>query len=237
MTRSGRITAFLILQFVVTSAVAMALYESGNRLEPEADGYAFARNTFSDLGRVHGYQGEPKPLSRWLFTVSLTVGGAAVAVYHVALLLLFVRFGRAGTGGMSARWQGRRRMAAVGLGGLGAAAGLAVGGGLVAIANLPADLYSSRHFVAVYVAFTAFLPGALAVALAIVASPDYPSRYALIYVVLGVALAAYLILIYFGPPVDSPEGTRVQVVGQKLMVYLGTVCVAGQALATARVSP
>jgi hypothetical protein len=209
----------MMLQFLVASAIAMATYEGGNRVNSEAVGYSMVRNTFSDLGRTETYNERQSVLSRTLFTASLAVGGAGLVLYNALLPNLFRRSRLAAQGRVSPR------VAGLISGSLGGVCGVA----FIGIAVLPADVFPERHMLLVYVGFTVFLPAAIFGTLAFAASGGYSRRFVVPYAVLSVALVGYIVLIYFGPPVHTVEGNVIQVIGQKTIVYLGVACLTAQA--------
>jgi hypothetical protein len=59
---------------------------------------------------------------------------------------------------------------------------------------------------------------------AILRNNDYPNVYAFAYLGFALILAAYLVLLFGGPHVDTPEGVRIQATGQKIVVYAEIGC-------------
>ncbi len=68
-----------VVQFVFIWVVSMWLYPGGNEWNPDAAGYSFWRNTFSDLGKAVAYDGR-------------AIGASAV-VFNVSLIVLMLSFG------------------------------------------------------------------------------------------------------------------------------------------------
>src|SRR5262249_46740734 len=58
---------------------------------------------------------------------------------------------------------------------------------------------------------------------------DYPRRYGWIFVVFTIFLAAYLVLLTYGPPMTTPTGMVIQAAGQKIIAYVSVISVMAQA--------
>lgn len=202
----------LMLQFLITTTIAMLVYEGGNNLNPRAESYEFARNTFSELGRVYAFTGEEKPLSRWLFTAAMVLSGTGLVLAHAAFPWLF----------RETRPGGRPLAASA------AIIGSIVGLGFVGIGIFPTDVRTDAHYIAVYFAFTGMLPAVLATLAALFRHPRAPLLSRVIHGAFSAVLLAYLYLIWFGPPLASPDGLLLQVIGQKLIVYLGILGMTAQ---------
>jgi hypothetical protein len=66
-------------QFVVLSAVAMALYPGGTEFDPTPDHYRFWTNTFSDLGRTRAHDGADNTTAAVLYHTALGLLSASLA--------------------------------------------------------------------------------------------------------------------------------------------------------------
>jgi hypothetical membrane protein len=203
------ISLVLIAQFLVTSLVAMLVYDGGSSFFAEARGYSFLHNTFSELGRVYGFDGEAKPVTQRLFTGAMVFSGAGFIISHLAFPGLF----RRAEDGAPYRGRTTARIAAI-LGGI-------VGIGFIAIGLFPTDTQTLAHYVGVYFAFTGLLPAVAAAAIALIRHPRAPVHTRAVHIGFIVVLMGYLWLIWFGPGRDTPTGALMQIVGQKIIVYLG----------------
>lgn len=205
------VSLVLIAQFLVTTLIAMLLYDGGTSFSPEAEGYSFLYNTFSELGRVSGFDGEPKQATRWLFTLAMVLSGTGLVISHGAFPGLFRRAAD------DMPYRGRRwAMAAAGL-------GMIVGLGFIGIGAFPTDTQTVAHFASVYFAFTVLLPAVGVAAVALLFHPQAPTATRLVHIGFILVLLAYLWLLWFGPSRDSETGALIQVVGQKIIVYAGVV--------------
>lgn len=205
-------TVLASLQFMVLTALAMFLYPGGSQADHSSPGYSFWDNFFSDLGRTVTVVGRPNTASAVLFLLALTAAGLGLALYFLAAPRLFAQ-----PQGRLARF---RRLLAI----VGSLFGTISALSFVGVAFTPANLYRGAHIWFVLAAFEAFPIAAACYALAVWLHPDYPRRYFWTYVVFALLLAGYVWLMFNGPARDSAAGIRVQVVGQKAIVYATIVC-------------
>ena len=195
-------TMFACAQFVALTVVAMLFYPGGTFVDPATMGYSFFRNFFSDLGRTHAHSGAPNTVSAILFFVALTVAGLGLATFFLAMRRFFRQ-------DRSARLLSR----------LGAIAGLVSGLAFVGVAWAPVNLAGALHRLFVQVAFLGFFVAVLSYIGAMLQTRTYPHRYVLVCCVFVLLLAAYLVLLFFGPSLLSATGLIIHATGQKIIVY------------------
>lgn len=208
--------ATCILFFLMT-AVAMFLYPGGTYLDPTTHGYSFFGNFFSDLGATRTPSGAANTLPMILFTSALTIVGVGLAVFFIALTKFF-RDTRS-----SAILP---RTAAL----LGVVAGLC----FIGVAFTPWNLYLAAHNHFVMWAFRTFLGAVLIYGIAILRERTLPNYFALTFLVFAILLAGYVLLLTFGPSPKLAEGLRIQVAGQKIIVYASVLTVLIQAIVAGR---
>ncbi|MBN2469441.1 MAG: hypothetical protein JXN59_01860 [Anaerolineae bacterium] len=206
-------------QFVILTLLGMALYPGGTAGTPDAAGYNFFRNFFSDLGMYTAHNGAPNTASAALFLVALTTSGLAVALYFLTAPPLF---------------RANRRAHWLAL--AGSLAGVLTGIGFIGVAWAPADVQMTLHVQAVLLAFRSFPVTALCYAAAILLTPGYPRRYAAAFGIFAILLVAYLWLLTAGPEAGSDTGLVLQATGQKIIVYATIACMAYQGLGALRLS-
>lgn len=204
---SPRRAIFQVIQvgcalFLVLSTLAMPFYAGGTPTNPNARGYSFFHNFFSDLGRTQSYDGRSNLVSAVLFAVALSCAGLGLAAFFVAFEQFFRR----------PFWL---RLVA----GFGSFCGVVAGLNFVGVALSPANVLGEYHFPFVLRAFRYFLYAVVIYSAAMLANRDFPRRYALIFVAFALGLVAYLLLITRGPSPESESGLVIQSVGQKLIVY------------------
>jgi hypothetical protein len=192
-----------LVGFVVLTTVAMVIYRGGNAFDKTAVSYVFTQNFFSDLGMSVSYLGEPKLLVMVLFIIALGGVGFGLIGYSVASPAFFRQTA-------VSHWLAR----------IGSFFGVLSGLSYIGIAVTPSNLYLDQHKLFVLMAFGGFAITAVFYTLAILFNKSYPNQYAYAYSFFAVALVFYVWFILYGPSFDTAEGATVQVIGQKLIVYL-----------------
>jgi hypothetical protein len=208
--------ATCVLFFLMT-AVAMLLYPGGTYLDPTTHGYSFFANFFSDLGATRTPSGAPNRLSMILFTSALTIVGIGLGVFFIALAQFF----RDSKSSLLLP-----RTAAL----LGSVSGIC----FLGVASTPWNLYLAIHNHFVMWAFRTFLGAALLYGIAILRERTLPKHFAFTFLAFAVLLAAYVLLLTFGPSPKIAAGLRIQVAGQKIIVYASVLTVLVQSIAAGR---
>jgi len=207
---------------MVVFAAACALLVTGGGLAAGSVMVVLVGTAFALLGiskvvfdpAVHAYMGDSVPYRR---------RARAVGVVELAWSAAWL-FGVPLTGfvmealGWPAPW-----IALVALGLAGAAAGVVSDFSFVGVALAPADIALAAHGWFVMMAFRAFLIATLLHTAAVLATAHYPNRYAAVYGVFALLLAAYLWLLFRGPGFGSAQGVMIQVTGQKVIAYAAIV--------------
>jgi hypothetical protein len=198
--------------FVALTFIAMLTYPGGTITDATTVGYSFSRNFFSDLGRVTAANGQ----SNW---VSMILFFTAEMVVGIGMVFFFIAFGEFFKTDRTGTW--------VSL--LGTVVGIASGLCFAGVAFAPADLHLGVHVQLVLWAYRTFLVAVATYAYVIFRQNDYPRRYGWIFIVFTICLAAYLILLTYGPGPLTPAGIVIQAVGQKIIVYVSVISVMAQA--------
>lgn len=202
-----RHTAFLLVmgccaQFVVLTGLAMLVYSGGSHYDSSTARYLFFGNFFSDLGLTVTYRGESNQLPMILFWTALTLAGLGL------ILFFFVApgvYSRPGVG----------RILAI----MGSSLGIISGLAFIGVAFTPANLLRQAHEFFVFIAFSALLGAVLLYIGTILLNPAFRGAYLAVLGLFTVLLGAYVWLILNGPGFDTVQGFRIQVVGQKIIVY------------------
>ena len=194
--------------FVVLTLIGMLGYPGGTHFNPDTPHYLFFQNFFSDLGRFEAHNGAINWFSAPLFFFSLTMAGLGVVLFYLAAPQFF------------AETRLQKLVSATG-----SVFGVVTGVAYVGVAFAPADVASAPHFRFVLLAFRAFLPAVIGYLAVIVANRAYPKRYAVVYAVFALLLAAYIGLITVGPGFDTAEGVIIQATGQKIIVYAALIAI------------
>lgn len=191
-----------VLQFFVLSALAMLLYPGGTISQPELTQYSFTNNFFSDLGRWHTFAGEVNSPVFWIFNSAVVLAGLATALFALTFPLLQIPVGL------------KHHAKAAGFFGL--FAGLCyVGVGLT-----PWDIYFQAHILFVKAGFSSFLLANILLGYIIFKTPGFANAYAWVCMAFVGILAAYLVLLFFGPNNPAiPWQLSLQVIAQKVLLY------------------
>lgn len=198
--------------FFVLTVVAMLLYPGGRVGDVQSVGYAFFTNFFSDLGQTVTYGGHDNRPSLILFCIALTSTAAAVALFFLAYAQLF-------------RPQSTARRIAI----VAAFAGIIAGICFVGVAATPWNLYLRAHNEFVQWAFRSFLLAVICAAIAGALAAGFPRRFAAVFAAFAVVLAAYVLLLAFGPAANTAQGAAIQATGQKIIVYASMLTILIQA--------
>ena len=199
------------LLFVVLTGLAMLLYPGSSDIYRHTHGYSFTVNFFSDLGATRTYAHQVNAASAVLFMIALAGVGLAV---------IFFSF----NGPAIARLAGSGAWA----GGAARVCGIVSGVAFVGIAATPDNVSDAVHIIFVQVAFGFLL---LFVALLTVqqVAGRWQARYVVPNIVYLVVLAAYVVLLFFGPDIDTLHGLEIQAIGQKIIVYASILNISIQA--------
>lgn len=212
-----RLVAVVCVLFTGLTAIAMLLYPGGTFNDQTSQGYSFFNNFFSDLGMTETRNNASNTTSMVLFTSALTAVGFGLAIFFIAFAQLFISEG-------SSKW----------LSALGAIFGVVAGICFIGVAFTPWNLYLEAHNLFVRWAFRLFLAAVILFIIAAWREKNLPRRFAWVFIVFAVVLTGYVLLLTFGPSVQTREGQMIQAAGQKIIVYASIMSVLIQALAAYR---
>jgi len=200
--RRAALLRYAAIQFVVLTVIAMALYPGGTWFDPLTTHYELTHNFLSDLGATHTFSGHANYPSLAAFALAVVSVGAALIAFAWSWRELATRGKARGFGIASAV--------------VGTASGVAFAG----IAFAPIDRVLELHNTLVVCAFGLLL--AYVAALTIVMWRNAVGRLGVnvMYVAL---VAGYVGLVVAGPRLGTPHGFIVQVIGQKVIVYVSMV--------------
>lgn len=190
------------LVFAVLTVVAMFFYPGGTFTDPDARGYSFFENFFSELGMLRTHAGEPKAVSLVLFVLSMFLVGVGMALFFLAFPRLF-----------------RRTPAGRALGTLGSILGVLSAFCFWGVAAFPVDVNLPAHTQSVIWAFRLFPAAVLCYAVVLFSERGLSSGHAWALVAFLVFLVSYLVLLEVGPGIGSYAGMVIQAAGQKVVVY------------------
>jgi hypothetical protein len=199
--------------FFLFSTAAMFLFPGGTALNPHLLHYSFFTNFFSDLGQTRTSSNRPNLLSMTLFVIAMAFAGIALSLFFTTFMTCLTH---------------RRR--ALHLSRFGAVLGIGSAICFVGVAATPWDLLVEPHMKFMIWAFRLFLGAVIVNLLAVLFTPGLPHRFAWIFGAFALLLMGYLFLLTAAPPIDTPVGLRIQVIGQKLIAYSAVLTVFFQSL-------
>lgn len=82
---------FGAVQVVILTRVAMFFYAGGTAINPNAPGYTFWANFFSDLGRTRAWSGRENTISHIIFTITWIVWFISGIIMFLAFYFFFYR--------------------------------------------------------------------------------------------------------------------------------------------------
>ena len=193
--------------FVALTLIAMFFYPGGTMTNDYTTGYSFFENFFSELGFYRSHTGGPNTVSFGLFVSALTLAGTGLAVFFLG----FPRFFQSTLAGRA-------------LSALGSLLGILSALCFIGVAFTPADINRPLHVDFVLWAFRLF-PGAVLCYTIAMFRENYAKQYALFFVGFFGLLVAYILLLEFGPEIETYQGMVIQAAGQKVIVYASIISI------------
>ena len=193
------------------AAIAMLRYPGGTYRDHSTRGYSLSHNFLSDLGATVAHNGQPNGTGTALFIASLTILVFGMGGCLIGLITLY------------SRNTATRRLAL--------AAGViaaVVCASFIGVALTPEDRMLALHIQLTRLAFRAFPLVALLMALASRADAGVPTRATVGWAMLTVILAAYVVVLDWGPSTRTPSGLVVQVVAQKVVTVAAVLLIVFQ---------
>jgi hypothetical protein len=138
--KAYKIEFFGFVIFIVFSALAMIFYAGGTQMDPNAPGYSFWFNTFSDSGRSIAHNGKPNLISMIFFSI-------AWIVFAITMIPFYIVFPRVFEGDTR-----EKKLAEKG-GYLGIIGSIAH----IGIAFTPADIFFALHYLFVFIVYPAMV--------------------------------------------------------------------------------
>ncbi len=208
-----RLIAVGCVLFVMLTFAAMASYPGGSQFDPDATGYRFFENFYSDLGNTVTPRGASNLVSVVLFAVAMSVAGLAVAGFFFVFRSL-----------LSGTWRGRA------LGNIAAFLGIFSAVGFAGVGFTPCNLWPYMHWICANVSFRILLLAVAVDSVALGLDRDTPRTCLWIFAGFGLLLAGYILLLKFGPSMSTPTGRVVQVASQKVIIYSSILSIGVQTL-------
>jgi len=195
------ITIFILMQYIVITAILMFLYSGGNPIYPTEHVYAFDLNFLSDLGRKRYFSHQSNPF--WFFyTLTMVLSGIGTVLYFY-LMSRFINTPAI-------------RNLIVSL-------GIIAGLGYALIGFFPVDISLSRHLTAGMTAFYTFIFANMMVTL-FIKKEQYPYIFYATAFINFLLINRMLILIFINHfHLEPTEMLEIKVISQKIVVYMQVI--------------
>jgi len=204
-------TMVAIVLWIILTSVAMLFYAGGTMVNPNAPGYSFWLNFFSDLGRTKAYSGEDNTISMVIFIIAGSVFGLAFILFAIAFKYFFTE----------------NKMERI-LSMIGTVFLIINGVAIIGTAFTPPDLYQGPHYNFNVIMALSGLIGWILYIIVIFHNKDYSNKYALLVIVILLAGFIYTIFVtvFLNWPqvsfweISTTEELRFHTVQQKITSYI-----------------
>ncbi|WP_457557274.1 hypothetical protein [Candidatus Harpocratesius sp.] len=188
--------------FLILSTFAMLVYAGGNGVNPQAKGYNFLLNFFSDLGMWISYHNTPNYFSSIIFSLSVIIVGISLIPFFIYIPVKMSSTQRS----KIFFW-------------IGSFFGIIASLAYIGIGFTPWDKYLQAHLIFVFIAFPSSFPLAIMYIFGFINDRIFPKQMALYFVGCSIIILGYVYLLFFGPMTSTEIGRLIQVVSQKIVVY------------------
>lgn len=210
------VVAAICVGFLALTTVAMLVYPGGSFPITHTRGYQFFVNYFSDLGQTRTQSGASNYPSMLLFSTAVISVGLALAAFFV-VFTSFVETHATEPKALRLNRIARRF-------------GFVSAGGFVGLALIPENVFAAGHFLCVQAAFNGLLVAIILEIVTLLRTATI-SRWVLgVNAAFVVLLAAYIALMIFGPSSQTLLGDEINVVSQKIIVYVAISTIFAQSL-------
>jgi len=205
-----KLTVFTSARWAVGVATLLALasmirYPGGTARDPLSTGYSLSHNFLSDLGMTVAYDGQPNTLGALLFALSLSILVFALGACLAGFVPLY------------SEPPGARQLArAAGV------VGILVCAAFIGVAATPENRLMGLHVRLTLLAFRIFPIVTALLAIASLYSNAVAVRVAVAWAGLTAVLVGYVVVLGWGPSLNTPDGLPVQVAAQKIVAIAAT---------------
>ncbi|WP_371805185.1 hypothetical protein [Candidatus Lokiarchaeum ossiferum] len=192
--------------FLILTSIAMITFSGGNGSNINFPGYSFLYNFFSDLGMEVGYTGASNMVSSTLFLFATSICGVCMIPYFLTIPSIF------------SKNEVDRKLLITG-----SFLGIVAALGYIGIGFAPwdkSDLIYDIHMIFIYIAFPSSFLVIICYVIVFLRLEKFPKILSYTYIVLGLILVGFINLLIFGPSTDTETGRLIQVVGQKITIYV-----------------
>jgi hypothetical protein len=185
-----------IILYIVLIAIAMLMYPGGIRDNTSIVGYSFWGNTFSDLGRVIAWNGDPNPTSMILFSFAYGIHAITMILFYLVFLNNFK--GRKSESKMSK---------------IGSCFGILSSIAIIGIIFTPADIFYVPHWIFVFIGYPSIFLMGLFYTIILFLSDKFSKSLVYIFTILFIIFFVALLIGLIG----IAASRTIMVIGQKIM--------------------
>ena len=166
-----------ILTYIICIIIAMALYAGGTLDNPNAPGYTFWFNTFSDTGRVVARNGSLNISAMIFFSIAYSAIAITLIPYYMEFNRLFKEnnFERKCTK-------------------VGAMLGITSSIALIGVVFTPADLFYVPHMIFAILAYVAILFMGIAYTIVLYRSEKFSKFYGYVFIIFSIVFFVFLMM-------------------------------------------
>lgn len=200
---------FGAVQVVILTTIAMFFYAGGTAIDPNAPGYTFWANFFSDLGRTRAWSGRDNTVSYIMFTITWILFWISGIIFTIAFYYFFTEV------------KLEKVLSMIG------SIMLVINGILgVAVALFPWDIYYNEHVTVVQISSLVLLIGLILYIYVIFHNKTFPNKIGYAYIVILVpSLIWMMIIILLRPDPSTANGLMLYTVSQKILGYIAFACI------------
>ena len=202
----GMIGAIL---FIIFTSIAMLFYAGGTWVDPNAPGYSFWLNFFSDLGRTKAWSGKDNTVSMIIFIITMSMLAISTIISAIATPYFF-------------RENSLEKWLSI----IGTFFLIIYGILNVGIAFTPWDIYYDEHMALVLISGYPSLIGGILYIIVVFHNEEFPNRYAYTWIVLlAVGFISSVIGNLYGvwPPRTTAE-LMLPTAKQNIVTYISLAC-------------
>ncbi|MFX1569903.1 MAG: hypothetical protein ACFFCV_16235 [Promethearchaeota archaeon] len=185
-----------IISYIIFITIAMFAYPGGIKDNTSIVGYSFWGNTFSDLGRVTAWNGDPNPISMIFFSFAYGINAITMILFYLVFKNKFegedlpVKTSKIGS------WFGTISSIAI-----------------IGILFTPADILNGPHWIFVYIGYPSIFLMGIFYSATLFISNKFSRNFGFIFTILFVIFFIALLVGLIGITISR----TIMVIGQKIM--------------------
>ncbi len=185
-----------IIFYIVLIAIAMFTYPGGIRDNTSIVGYSFWGNTFSDLGRVTAWNGEPNPISMIFFSFAYGIHAITMILFYLVIMDIF----------KGSKLESKTSK-------IGSYFGVLSSIAIIGIIFTPADIFYVHHWIFVYIGYPSLFLMGISYSITLFLSDKFSKNLGCIFTMFFFIFFVTLLVGLIGVSASR----SIMVIGQKIM--------------------